>query len=154
MNNHSIVNLKCPCFLFRYSNLDIPSQALFNLHRTSALPLWCGSEEDQNFQSPLGHSRRPVRWRRYCIVLVCHSEDWYCILTYSSGLWWYGFPCHMSHVTGHMTHVTCHHDGLYETTLVTRSHVICHMSHIICHMTHIPQMDSVILGELPKQSIE
>ena len=25
MNKHSIVNLKCPCFLFRYSNLDIPT---------------------------------------------------------------------------------------------------------------------------------
>ena len=39
MNKHSIVNLKCPCFLFRYPKLDIPSQALFNLHRASALPL-------------------------------------------------------------------------------------------------------------------
>ena len=39
MNKHIIVNLKCPCFLFRYPNLDIPSQALFNLHRASAFPL-------------------------------------------------------------------------------------------------------------------
>ena len=73
MNKHSIVNLKCPCFLFRYPNLDIPSQALFNLHRASALPLRCGSEDDQHFQSPPGHSRRPVRRRRYCMVLVWHS---------------------------------------------------------------------------------
>ena len=73
MNKHSIVNLKCPCFLFRYPNFDIPSQALFNLHRASALPLGCGIEDDQNFQSPPGHSRRPVRRRRYCMVLVCHS---------------------------------------------------------------------------------
>ena len=75
MNKLSIVNLKCPCFLFRYPNLDIASQVLFNLHRASALPLWCGSEDDQNFQSPPGHSRRPVRWRRYCMVLVCHSDE-------------------------------------------------------------------------------
>ena len=34
-----MVNLKCPCFLFRYPNLDIPSQALFTLHRESALHL-------------------------------------------------------------------------------------------------------------------
>ena len=46
MNKHSIINLKCPCFLFRYPNLDIPSQALFNLHRASALPLRCGSEDN------------------------------------------------------------------------------------------------------------
>ena len=39
MTKHSIVNFKWPCFLFRYPNLDIPSQALFNLHRASALPL-------------------------------------------------------------------------------------------------------------------
>ena len=75
MNKHSIVNLKCPCFLFRYPNLDKPSQALFNLHRASALPLWCGSEDDQNFQSPPGHSRQPVRRRRYCIIPVWHSDD-------------------------------------------------------------------------------
>ena len=30
MKKHSIVNLKCPCFQFRYPNFDIPSQALFN----------------------------------------------------------------------------------------------------------------------------
>ena len=73
MNKHSIVNLKCPCFLFRYTNLDIPSQALFNLHRASALPLRCGSEDGQNFQSPPGHSRQPVRRRRYCKVSVWHG---------------------------------------------------------------------------------
>ena len=39
MKKHSIVNLKCPCFLFRYPNLDMPSQALFNLHRASGLHL-------------------------------------------------------------------------------------------------------------------
>ena len=59
MNKHSIVNLKCPCFLFRYPNLDIPSQTLINVHRASALPLRCGSEDDQSLQSPPGHSRRP-----------------------------------------------------------------------------------------------
>ena len=74
MNKHSIVNLKCPCFIFRYSILDIASQALFNLQRARALPLWCGSEDYQNFQSPPGHSRRPVRRRRYCMVLVCQCE--------------------------------------------------------------------------------
>ena len=74
MNNHRIVNLKCPCFLFRYPNLDIPSKALFRLYRASALPLRCGSEDDQNFQSPLGHSRQPIRGRGYCMVPVCHSE--------------------------------------------------------------------------------
>ena len=74
MNKHSIVNLKCPCFLFRYPKLDIQSQALFNLHRENALPLRCGSEDDQNIQSPPGHLRRPVRRRRYCMVLVWHSE--------------------------------------------------------------------------------
>ena len=74
MNNHSIVNLKCPCFLFRYPNLDIPSQALFSFYRARALPLRCGSEDDQNFQSPLGHSRQPVRRRQYCMVPVCHSK--------------------------------------------------------------------------------
>ena len=52
--DHSIVNLKCPCFLFRYPNFDIPSQALFNLHRASALPLGCGIADDQKFQK---HSR-------------------------------------------------------------------------------------------------
>ena len=76
MNKHSIVNHKCPCFLFRYPNLDIPSQALFNLHRASALPLWCGIEDDQHFQSPPGHSRRPVRRRRYTMVLVCQGVRW------------------------------------------------------------------------------
>ena len=75
MNKHKIVNLKCPCFLFTYSNLDIPSQALFNLHRACALPLRCGSEDDQNFQSPPSHSRRPVRRRRYCMVLDCQCEQ-------------------------------------------------------------------------------
>ena len=54
-------------------NLYIPSQALFNLHRASALLLKCGSEDDQNFQSHPGHSRQPVRWRRYCMVSVWHS---------------------------------------------------------------------------------
>ena len=39
MKKHSIVNLKYPCFLFRYPNLDIPSQALSNLHIASAFPL-------------------------------------------------------------------------------------------------------------------
>ena len=73
MNKSSIVNLKCLCFLFRYPNLDKPSQALFNLHMGSALPLRCGSEDDQNFQSPPGHSRRPVRRHRYCMVIVWHS---------------------------------------------------------------------------------
>ena len=29
MKEQIIVNLKCPCFLFRYPNLDIQSQALF-----------------------------------------------------------------------------------------------------------------------------
>ena len=83
MNKHSIVNLKCPCFLFRYPNLDIPSQALFNL------PIWCVGEEYQNFQSPPGHSRRPVRRCWYCKVLVCHSVQgykswsWYVILDIS-----------------------------------------------------------------------
>ena len=52
MNKHSIVNLKCPCFLFRSPNLDIPRQALFNLHKASALPLRCGSEDNQDFQNP------------------------------------------------------------------------------------------------------
>ena len=42
MNKHSIVNLKFPGFLFRYPNFDIPSQAQFNLHRASALPLGAG----------------------------------------------------------------------------------------------------------------
>ena len=74
LNKHSILNLKCPCFLFRYPKLDIPSQALFNLHRARALPLGCCSEDDQNFQSPPGHSRRPVRRRRYCMVSVCQSD--------------------------------------------------------------------------------
>ena len=73
MNKHIIINLKCPCFLFRYPNLDIPSQALFNLHMASALPLRCGSEDNQNFQSPPGHSRQPVRRRRYCMVPVWHG---------------------------------------------------------------------------------
>ena len=73
MNKHSIVNLKCPCFLFRYPNFDIPRQALFNLHRASALPLGCCSEDNQNLRSPPGHSRRPIRRRRYCMVLVWHS---------------------------------------------------------------------------------
>ena len=59
MNKHNIVNLKCPCFLFRYPNLDIPSQALFNHHRASALPLRCGSEDDKNFQNPTDHLRQP-----------------------------------------------------------------------------------------------
>ena len=77
MNKHSIVNLNCPCFLFRYPNLDIPSQALFNLHRPSALPLWCGSEDDQNFQSPPGHSRPPGRRRWYCMVPGWNSA-WGC----------------------------------------------------------------------------
>ena len=67
---HSIVNLKCPCFLFRYPNLDITSQALFNLHRASTLPLKCVSKDDQNFQSPPGQSRRPVTWCRYLIIPV------------------------------------------------------------------------------------
>ena len=67
---HSIVNLKFPCFLFRYPNLDIPSQALFNLHKASALPLKCGSEDNQNFQSPTGHSRQLVTWCRYLIIPV------------------------------------------------------------------------------------
>ena len=39
MKKPNIVNLKCPYFLFRYPNLDIPSQALFNHHRASALLL-------------------------------------------------------------------------------------------------------------------
>ena len=73
MKKHSIVNLKCPCFLFRHPNLDIPSQALFHLHRASALPLKCNSEDDQNFQSLPGHSRRRIRRRRYCMVPVWHS---------------------------------------------------------------------------------
>jgi hypothetical protein len=75
MNSHSIVNLKCPCFLFRYPKLDIPSQALFNLHRASALPLGCGSEDDQNFQNPTGHSRLPVTRRRYTMVSVCQGAS-------------------------------------------------------------------------------
>ena len=70
MNKHSIVNLKCPFFLFRYPNLDIPSQALFNLYRASDLPLKCGSEDDQNFQIPPGHSRRPITLRRYDVLPV------------------------------------------------------------------------------------
>ena len=74
MKKHSIVNLKCPCFLFRYPNLYIPSQALFNLQRASALPLKCGSEDDQNFQSSSGHSRRPVTWCRYLVIPVKHGE--------------------------------------------------------------------------------
>ena len=73
MNQHSIAKLKCPCFLFRYPNLDIPSQALFNLHRASALPLKCRSEDNQNFQSPPGHSKRPVTLRRYDMLPVQHS---------------------------------------------------------------------------------
>ena len=73
MKKHSIVNLRCPGFLFRYPNLDIPSQALFNLHRASALPLKCGSEDDQNFQSPPGQTRRPVTWCCYLIISVQHS---------------------------------------------------------------------------------
>ena len=81
MNMHNIVNLKCPWFLFRYPNLDIPSQALFNLHRASVLPLRCGGEDDQNCQSPAGHSRWPVRQRRYCIVPVWQSAgDFHCYL--------------------------------------------------------------------------
>ena len=75
MNRHNIVNLKCPCFLFRYPNLDMPSQALFNHHRASALPLRCGSEDDKNFQNPTGHSRQPVKRRRYCMVSVWHSVE-------------------------------------------------------------------------------
>ena len=51
MKKHSIFNLKCPCSLFRYPNLDIPSNALFILHRASALSLKFGSEDDQYFQS-------------------------------------------------------------------------------------------------------
>ena len=73
MNRHSIVNLKCPCFLFGYENFDIPSQALFNLRRARALPLGCGIEDDQNFQSTPGRSSRPVRRRRYCMVSVCQG---------------------------------------------------------------------------------
>ena len=80
MKKHSIVNLKCPCFLFRYPNLDIPSQALFNLHRASALPLRYGSKDDQTFQSPPGQSRRPVIRRRYCMVPVWHSDMYYIIM--------------------------------------------------------------------------
>ena len=87
MNKHSIVNLKCPCFLFRYPNLDIPSQALFNLYRASALPLWCCREDDQNFQSPPGHSRRPVGRRRFCMVLVCNQlGHWIRALNYGTQL--------------------------------------------------------------------
>ena len=51
----------------------VPSQALFYLHRASALPLRCGIEDDPNFQSPPGHSRRPVRRRQYTMVLVCQG---------------------------------------------------------------------------------
>ena len=78
MNKHNIVNLKCPCFLVRYPNLDIPSQALFNHHRASALPLRCGSEDDKNFQNPTGHSRRPFRRRRYCIIFGLTQCDITC----------------------------------------------------------------------------
>ena len=74
MNKHSIVNLKCPSFLFRYPKLDLPSKALFNLHRASALPLGCGSEYDQNFQSPPGHSRLSVTRRWYTMVLVWQGD--------------------------------------------------------------------------------
>jgi hypothetical protein len=87
MNKHSIVNLKCPCFLFRYPKVDIPSQALFNLHRASALPLRCGREDNQNFQSTSRHSRRSVRQRRYCMVLVCHNVVALCCN--GTVLYWY-----------------------------------------------------------------
>ena len=59
----------------RYPHLDIPSKTLFNIHRASALPLRCGGEDDQNFQSPSGHLRRPVRRRRYCMIPVWHSDE-------------------------------------------------------------------------------
>ena len=87
MNKHSIVNLKCPCFLFRYPKLDIPSQALFNLHRASALPLRCSSEDDQNFQSPPGHLRLPVRRRQYFFLLLkfCHSLYYIKIIIFKIG---------------------------------------------------------------------
>ena len=32
------------------------------------------SEDNQNFQSAPSHSRRPVKRRRYCLVLVWHSS--------------------------------------------------------------------------------
>ena len=67
-----------------YPNLDTPSQALFNLHSSSAFPIDYGSEDDQNFQSPPGHSRRPVRRRWYCMVLVmCHVS---CVKCQVSGV--------------------------------------------------------------------
>ena len=70
---HSHKTLNIGCFLFRYPNLDIPSQALFNRHRECALPLRCGSEDKQTFQSPPGHSRQTIRQRRNCMVPVWHS---------------------------------------------------------------------------------
>ena len=77
MKKPSLINLKCPCFLLGYPNLDISSQALFNLHRASALRPKCGSEDDQHFLSPPGHSRRPITWCRYLIIPVKHSAPWY-----------------------------------------------------------------------------
>ena len=71
MNKHSIVNQKCPCFLFRYPKLDIPSQALFNLHRTSALPLGCLVNTTKIFKAleatchtvPIHYSPSLTGWR-------------------------------------------------------------------------------------------
>ena len=74
-SNKTKTNLKCPCFLFRYPKLDISSQALFNLHRASALPLWCGSEYDQNFQIPPGHLRLSVTRRQYTMVLMWQGDQ-------------------------------------------------------------------------------
>ena len=76
MNRHNIVNLKCPCSLFRYPNLNIQSQALFNHHRASAFPLRCGSEDNKKFQNP---TYRPLEAARQAAPvlygLVWHS-DW------------------------------------------------------------------------------
>ena len=39
MNKNIVLNFKYPRFLFRYQKLDMPNEAMFNLHRASALPL-------------------------------------------------------------------------------------------------------------------
>ena len=93
MKKHRIVYLKCPCFLFRHPYLDIQSQAMFNLHRATVLPLKCGSEDDQHFQSPPGHSRRPVKWCRYLNIPFQHSGKVYkSILNYVMTLSTTGSP--------------------------------------------------------------
>ena len=141
MNKHSIVNLKCPCFLFRYPKLDIPSQALFNLHRASSLPLGCGSEDDQNVQNPTGHSRRPVTRRRYHMVSVCQGEG-LIFITLNSSHWTLCIVhCAMNstyskqdtrHFRLHTAHFTLH---IAHCTLIT-AHCTLHTAQCTLYMAH------------------